>query len=152
MTKTRRLLALCACLSWLSAASSPAAGQESPEAPADLEEVLTRLEERVSGMQTLRTDFIQRKYLAVLEQPLVLKGTIFMQKPDLFSWVVREPLRYSMVIRGEVVHQWDEDSGRVEKISLSKNPVFKMAIQQLRDWLSGAYRSMLGEYRVTVLA
>jgi outer membrane lipoprotein-sorting protein len=56
-----------------------------------------------------------------------------------------------MVIRGEVVHQWDEDTQRVEKTSLSKNPVFKMAIQQLRDWLSGAYRSMLGEYRVTIL-
>ena len=126
-------------------------GEENQEAAADLEEILERLEDRVSGIQTLRADFVQQKYLAVLEEPLVLKGTISMQKPDLFSWVVREPLRYSMVIRGEAVQQWDEDTRRVEEISLSKNPVFKMAIQQLRDWLSGAYKSMLGEYQVTVL-
>jgi outer membrane lipoprotein-sorting protein len=125
--------------------------EESPEAATDLEEILERLEDRVSGIQTLRADFVQQKYLAVLEEPLVLKGTISMQKPDLFSWVVREPLRYSMVIRGGAVHQWDEDTQRVERISLSKNPVFKMAIQQLRDWLSGAYKAMLGEYHVTVL-
>jgi outer membrane lipoprotein-sorting protein len=127
------------------------AGDRSPGTAADLEEVLSRLEERVSGIQTLRADFVQEKFLAVFDEPLLLKGTILMQKPDLFSWIVREPLRYSMVIQGEVVRQWDEDTRRVEKLSLSKNPVFKMAIQQLRDWLSGAYKSMLGQYRVTVL-
>jgi hypothetical protein len=75
-----------------------------------------------------------------------------MQKPDRFAWIVREPLRYSMVIRGEVAHQWDEDTRRVEKIPLSKNPVFKTAMRQLQNWLSGAYGSMIGEYEVRVLA
>ena len=151
MTKTQRLMSLCLC-AVLTLASSPAvASDQSPVVAADLEEVLSRLEERVSGIQTLKADFVQEKFLAVLDEPLLLKGTIFMQKPDLFSWIVREPLRYSMVIQGEVVRQWDEDTRRVEKISLSKNPVFKMAIQQLRDWLSGAYKSMLGQYEVKVL-
>jgi outer membrane lipoprotein-sorting protein len=134
----------------LASASSTASGQSPGDAP-DLEEVLSRLEKRVSGIETLKADFVQQKFLAVLDRPLVLKGTILMQKPDLFSWTVREPLKYSMVIRGEAVQQWDEDTRRVEKISLSKNPVFKMAIQQMRDWLSGAYRSMLGQYEVTVI-
>lgn len=102
-------------------------------------------------MQTLKADFVQEKRLAVLEEPLVLKGSILMQKPDRFSWMVREPIRYSMVIHGELVEQWDEDTQRVERISLSENPVFRVAIQQMRDWLSGAYESMLGEYEVSVL-
>ena len=151
MTKTQSWIGLCLCAVSILASSASKAGDRSPGATVDLEEVLSRLEERVSGIQTLRADFVQEKFLAVLEEPLLLKGTIFMQKPDLFSWIVREPLRYSMVIQGEVVRQWDEDTRRVEKISLSKNPVFKMAIQQLRDWLSGAYKSMLGQYEVTVL-
>jgi outer membrane lipoprotein-sorting protein len=151
MTKMRRMLALSLCLSWLFGSPSPAADEVAPHPSADLDQILARLEEGVSGMHTLKTDFIQRKYLAVLKRPLVLKGTICMEKPDLFSWIVREPLRYSLVVRGDVIHQWDEDTQRVEKISLAKNPVFKMAIQQLRDWLSGAYRSMLGEYSVTVV-
>ncbi len=105
----------------------------------------------MSGVETLTADFSQEKHLVVLEGPLVLTGTVLMQTPDRFSWIVREPLRYSMVIRGEVVHQWDEDTQRIQKMSLSKNPVFKMAIRQLRDWLSGAYGSMLGDYEVTIL-
>ena len=104
----------------------------------------------MSAVQTLKSGFVQEKRLAILEQPLVLKGTIFMEKPALFAWHVREPVRYSMVIRDEVVRQWDEDTQRVQTISLSKNPGFKIAIRQMRGWFSGAYRSMLGEYEVTV--
>jgi outer membrane lipoprotein-sorting protein len=144
-------MTLCLCALLILASPPSLASDESADEAADLEEVLERLEDRVSGIQTLKADFEQQKFLAVLDQPLVLRGTIFMEKPDLFSWIVREPLRYSMVIDGEVVRQWDEDTQRVEKISLSKNPVFKMAIQQLRDWLSGSYKSMLGQYEVTVL-
>jgi len=142
---------LCLCVVLiLAGASSTASGQSAGDAP-DLEEILSRLEARVSGIETLKADFVQQKFLAILDRPLVLKGTILMQKPDLFSWTVREPLRYSMVIRGEIVEQWDEDTRRVERMSLSKNPVFKMAIQQMRDWLSGAYKSMLGQYEVRVI-
>lgn len=151
MTKQRTFLVLCLCLSWISASPSPAVGEQDPDASSSAREVLARLESRASTMQTLKADFVQEKRLAVLEEPLVLKGSILMQKPDRFSWMVREPIRYSMVIHGELVEQWDEDTQRVERISLSENPVFRVAIQQMRDWLSGAYESMLGEYEVSVL-
>jgi len=145
------LCALCLCLYWIPVSLASAENDRDRDAPSDVAEVLARLEERASGMQTLKADFLQEKHLALLDQPLVLKGTIFMQKPDLFCWMVKEPLRYTLVIEGEDVRQWDEDTRRVEKISLSKNPVFKTAIQQLKDWLSGAYTSMVGEYQVAVL-
>ena len=142
---------LCLRIALILASFTVAASAASPDDAADLEGVISQLEERVSGIETLRAEFVEQKSLAVLDRPLVLKGTILMQKPDLFSWKVREPFRYSMVIRGEVVEQWDEDTRRVDRISLSGNPIFKMAIQQMRDWLSGTYRSMLGQYRVTVI-
>ena len=145
------LLIIALCLYWISASADPRAIEQAPDAPSNVEEVLARLEEKVSAMQTLKADFIQEKKLAVLDRPLVLKGTIFMQKPDLFAWHVTEPLRYSMVIREEIIRQWDEDTDQVEEISLSKNPAFKMAIAQMRGWFSGAYESMLGEYEVTVV-
>jgi outer membrane lipoprotein-sorting protein len=151
MTKRLAFRVLCLCLFWIPASPASAGSETAPEALSDVREVLLRLEDRVSGVQTLTADFIQEKHLVVLDEPLVLRGTIFMQTPDHFAWIVREPLRYSMVIRGEVVHQWDEDTQRIQKMSLSKNPVFKTAIRQMRDWLSGAYGSMLGEYDVTIL-
>jgi outer membrane lipoprotein-sorting protein len=152
MREKGTLLMLVLCLGWVCADSAPAAGQGGPATAANVEEALARLEERMSAVQTLKARFVQQKHLAVLEQPLVLEGEIYMQKPALFAWHVREPLRYSMVVRDEVVRQWDEDTQRVETISLSRNPAFKLAIRQMRGWFSGAYRSMLAEYEVTVLS
>jgi outer membrane lipoprotein-sorting protein len=151
MRLDRILLILVLCLCWRTADSEPPADERAVAAPANVEAVLARLEERMSAVQTLKSGFVQEKRLAILEQPLVLKGTIFMEKPGRFAWHVREPVRYSMVIRDEVVRQWDEDTQRVQTVSLSKNPGFKMAIRQMRGWFSGAYRSMLGEYEVTVV-
>ncbi len=151
MKRVGTSLSLALCLFGLSASAEPPTNEGPPPVSANIEDVLARLEERMSVMQTLRTDFTQEKHLAVLDRPLVLKGTVFMQKPGLFAWHVREPLRYSMVIRGEIVRQWDEDSDRVQEMSLSKNPAFRMAIRQMRDWFSGAYRSMLGEYEVALV-
>ena len=145
------LLTIALCLHSTSASADSPALEQAPDGPSKIEEVLARLEGKVSPVQTLKADFVQEKKLAVLDRPLVLKGTLFMQKPDLFAWHVREPLRYSMVIRGEIIRQWDEDTDQVEELSLSKNPAFKMAIGQMRSWFSGEYKSMLGEYEVTVV-
>jgi len=150
MTKRRALLFLLL-VCWISRATASTAGENVPDPLPEPRELLARLEERAAELQTLKADFIQEKHLAILERPLVLKGTLFMQKPDHFAWIVREPLGYSMVIRGDVAHQWSEDTQQVDKISLSENPHFQMAIRQMRDWLSGAYQSILGDYTASVL-
>jgi outer membrane lipoprotein-sorting protein len=144
-------LALCLCFVAVSAHADPRTDERVPGASLNADEVLARLEKKVSVVRTLQADFIQEKHLAVLDEPLILKGTIFMQKPSLFAWHVREPLRYSVVIQGETARQWDEDTEQVQKMSLSENPALKMAMGQMRDWFSGAYRSMLGEYEVAVV-
>ncbi len=142
------------CFLWLSAASmlradEPDSGLRSGQRA---DKVLSRLEDSASSISTLETRFIQEKHLLVFEQPLILKGQIFIKKPSLFAWHVSEPLEYSMVTDGETLRQWDEDTNRVQKISLSKNPAFSLAIRQMKDWLSGSYKSMLAEYEVVLLS
>jgi len=151
MTKRRALLFLFLLICWIASGAASTESESVPDPLAEPRELLARLEERAAELRTLKADFVQEKHLAVLDRPLVLKGTLLMQKPDHFSWIVREPLGYAMVIRGDVVHQWNEDTGQVDKISLSENPHFQMAIRQLRDWLSGSYRSILGDYAVSVV-
>ena len=145
-----RLLLGLLCLFWVST-HVQASGNEQDSGTTDkLDSVLSRIEDKVSRMETLRAEFVQEKHLAILDRPIVLTGLLFMEKPDLFAWHVEHPLRYSMVIEGEVLRQWDEDTDQVHKISLGKNPAFKMVIQQMRDWFSGSYRPMLAEYTVSV--
>lgn len=117
----------------------------------DLYEILHRLEDKTSEIRTLKTEFVQEKELSVFKEKIILKGIIFLQKPELFAWHIIEPLSYSMVIKGDILSQWDENTKKTQKISLSKNPAFQVAISQMKDWFSGKYTSMTEEYKIVIL-
>lgn len=117
----------------------------------DLYEVLHRLENKTSEIRTLKTEFVQEKELAVFKEKIILKGMIFLQKPELFAWHIIEPLCYSMVIKGDILSQWDENTKKTQTISLSKNPAFQVAISQMKDWFSGKYTSMTENYNIIIL-
>lgn len=145
------MLMLYICMLGIDGYAEPLVNEESQPTASDIREVLGRLEEKMSRMQTLKTGFIQEKDLAIFNQKVVLKGTIFLQNPSLFAWHVKEPVRYSLVIKGDVLRQWDEDTNRVQQVSLEKNPAFQSVIGQMRKWFSGTYTSMLKEHDVTIL-
>ncbi|MDO9464136.1 MAG: outer membrane lipoprotein carrier protein LolA [bacterium] len=116
-----------------------------------VEDVLSKLEEKMSDIKTLKTGFVQEKKLAIFDREIILKGKIFLKKPDLFAWHTEEPTRYSMIIRDDVILQWDEDIDQVQKVSMKDNPAFQTVVGQMRKWLSGIYMPLLEEYNITVL-
>jgi outer membrane lipoprotein-sorting protein len=118
---------------------------------ANLNSVLGRLEKKMSGIKTLKTGFVQEKELAVFKQKIILKGTVYIEKPARLAWHVSEPMKYTMVISQNMIIQWDEDTNKVQKISLSGNPAFEAAIGQMRQWFSGIYTPLLKEYEIILL-
>jgi len=116
-----------------------------------VEDVLSRLERKMSEIKTLKTGFVQEKKLAIFNRKIILKGRIFLKKPDLFAWHTEKPTRYSMIIRDDVILQWDEDIDQIQKVSMKDNPAFQTVVRQMRKWLSGIYMSLLEEYSVIIL-
>lgn len=116
-----------------------------------LDKVLSRLENKMAGIKTLKTGFIQEKELAVFNNKVVLKGTVYIEKPYRLAWHVNQPLKYIMVMSEDTISQWDEDTNKVQKISLSKNPAFEAVIGQMREWFSGTYTRLMKEYNVILL-
>jgi outer membrane lipoprotein-sorting protein len=112
------------------------------------EATLVRLEKNLSGISTVQTLFTQEKDLAVFQQKLVLKGRIVIQNPDRLAWNVDEPLRYTMVIAGNRVSQWDEDANQVQQMSLSANPVLQAVTDQLTKFFSGRYSALTAMFDV----
>jgi len=127
-------------------------GLYADDAAVEMDTILTALQERMSTVKTIQTDFIQEKNLAIFKQKLILKGKIFIQKPGMLSWQVFTPMRYSLVITGSNISQWDQDSNQLQSVSLAKNPSFQVAIQQMQNWFSGTYKSMQGDYRISLIS
>lgn len=114
------------------------------------EEVMAFLEASLSKVKTIQADFVQTKTMAMFKQKLVIKGRIAVQNPDRIAWHADEPVRYSFVIDGAKLSQWDEDTDKVQTLSLDKDPAFKAAFQQMTAWFSGQYSKLLENYTVEV--
>jgi outer membrane lipoprotein-sorting protein len=135
------------CFLCLFASSTLTAGDEA----ADITEMLRRLGENVSAFKSLKTNFVQEKDLAIFQNKIIMKGRIYLQKPNRMAWHVDEPVKYSVVITDKSIRQWDEDTNRVQEIGLSGNPVFQNVLNQLTVWFSGDYFSLLKDYNVRIL-
>jgi outer membrane lipoprotein carrier protein len=116
----------------------------------ELNAVLNRLESRMAEIRTVKTGFVQEKELAVFKQKVVLKGSVYIEKPSRLAWLVERPVKYRMIMSGDSITQWDEDTDRVQKISLAKNPAFEAAIGQMKVWFSGNYVPLMKDYEISL--
>ncbi len=118
----------------------------------EIDGVLTRLEHNMSEINSISSGFVQEKDLALFKNRLVIKGFVYLKKPDLLAWYVTEPLRYKVVIKGDTIAQWDEETNKTQKISIKKNPALQTVFEQMNKWFSGTYGSMTNEYRIMLLS
>ncbi len=130
--------------------TQPLCAETNPQAELDL--ILTGLQERMSLVKTIQTDFVQEKTLSLFNQKVHLKGKIFIQKPGMLAWKVSSPMRYALVINGTDISQWDQDTDQIQSVALARNPSFQVAIQQMQNWFSGSYKSMQGEYYINLIS
>ena len=135
-------LALCLLPRTGTAAAEEGVKGGSPE-QADLSAFLNALGKKVSDFKTLKTEFIQEKEMAMFKEKIVLKGRIYIRKPNELAWHVDSPLRYSVLITDKFIRQWDEDTNQVQEMSLAKNPIFQNVLKQLTVWFSGEYGTLL---------
>lgn len=119
--------------------------------PDDLSAFLQGIGKKASNFKTLKTEFTQEKKMVMFKEKLVMKGRIFLEKPNKIAWHVDSPLRYSVLITDKIIRQWDEDTNKVQEISLAKNPIFQNVLGQLTVWFSGEYGSLLDTNDVRVV-
>jgi len=153
-----RSLLVCSVFFMFCLIAGPAAGEQSGEAPAksekqqsEIAEMLRAIGKKVSDFKSLKTEFAQEKELAMFKNKILLRGRIYLQKPNKLAWHVDKPVRYSVVITDKTIRQWDEDTNKVQEISLAKNMIFNNVVNQLTVWFSGDYGSLTDDNEVRIV-
>ncbi len=147
----RAVIAILVCIFLCTPAAGAEQGRGGASQPSDLSAFLRELGRKASSFRTLKTDFSQEKKMAMFREKLVMKGRIYLQKPNRVAWHVDSPVRYSVLITDKLIRQWDEDTNRVQEISLARNPIFQNVLSQLTVWFSGEYGSLLDVNDVRLL-
>ena len=117
---------------------------------ADVKDTLLGLEIKMAGIKTIETRFIQEKKLAMFKHKIILEGMLFLEKPNHLAWHVQKPVRYSTIIYGDIVRQWDEETDQIHTITLINNPVLGTVIEQMKMWFLGAYVDLQNDYNVII--
>ncbi len=118
----------------------------------DVPALLRTIGSHVSAFKTLKTDFVQEKDLAMFKHRLTIKGRIYLQKPNKVAWHVDSPIRYGVLMTDKFIRQWDEESGKVQEVSLVGNPILKNVLNQLNVWFTGDFAALTEDNDVRVLS
>lgn len=110
---------------------------------------LAQLGATMGRLRTVQTAFVQEKTLRVLARPMEIRGKVYLAQPDRFAWHVAGPIRYTLLLQGSTVRQWDAESGSETRLSLDASPALRMATDQMRQWFSGDYDRLRSAYRIT---
>jgi len=124
------------------ASSQPESKTTETGVKADASDPASRLL-NISNFKTLRTKFVQTKHLKAFKKPMVLNGELCLDRVGKrFAWHVEKPLRYSCVIAGGKLSQWDEDSDKTVSLPLSKYPMLEMLSGAMTAFASGDAKAL----------
>ena len=118
----------------------------SPEA-----KFMARVEQQLGQIKTLQVDFEQQRTLKLLKHKAIFTGKIFMQAPGKLAWHVYQPIRYSCIINGDTMTQWDADSNEVTTINAKKIGALQLVIRQLQYWFAGDFAALNSDFKSKVI-
>jgi len=116
-----------------------------------VKQCLISIEDKMSDVSTIQTKFVQKKDLALFNQQIVIKGSLYLEKPSVIAWHIDSPLKQTIILNNTIIKQWDEDTNKVQKISLAKDTSFSVAAEQIKVWVCGSYLSLADEYDIQII-
>ncbi len=120
---------LCACVLAVVPLSFSQAGSST-----DVE--LAALMRKLSAVRAASGKFTERKYLSILNEPLVLEGMVHYRAPDYVKKEYDDPDSESYEVRGDRLTIEFSD-GRRRDLSIDEHPVLRAFVESYRGTLAG---------------
>ena len=118
----------------------------------DLDQVLAQLARAAEGIESLTSDFVQEKYLAVFQEALRSSGRFYYQKPDRLRWELRSPVVTGFSLNGNSGRRWRGDEAGSESFDIRQDPVMKVVAEQLLAWARPDFAWLQAHYRLRLVA
>ena len=97
---------------------------------------LAALMQRLSTVRTAGGKFTERKYLSILNEPLILEGTVHYRAPDYLKKEYDDPDSESYEVRGDNLTIEFPD-GQRRDLSIDEHPVLRAFVESYRGTLAG---------------
>jgi len=96
---------------------------------------MKRLEENARSIKSIESNFEQVKHLEIFSDDVLSKGTFYYQATDKIAMIYYSPVKYGMVISGDILKT--DSNGKISTISLSSNKMMKELQKMISACMTG---------------
>lgn len=111
-------------------------------------EVLRKINATASALKTMQCDFVQTKYLKMLNDKLVSKGRMYYQQSDKLRWEYTSPYAYTFVLNGQKVKL--TKGQRSDVIDVNQSKVFREIARIMMNTVTGKSLASGKDFRVSI--
>lgn len=96
---------------------------------------ITELMHLLATVERSEARFIETKHMALLEQPLVLTGTLSYERPHKLEKLVTSPYRERLAVQGDQLTV--ETKGKSKTLPLDRQPMLRAFVESIRATRAG---------------
>lgn len=137
MMKRYLLICVLSLLSFISMAQAP---QQS--------EIINQINEASVQMQSLECDFVQTKFLSILDDTMVSEGKMYYQQANKLRWEYVSPYTYTFILNDNQVLL--KNDNRADVIDVNQNKIFKEIARMMMNSIVGTCLSDEKSFKTSV--
>lgn len=100
-------------------------------------QIAEKISRNSSQLQTLECDFVQTKYLKILNNKMVSRGKMYYQQPDKLRWEYQSPYSYILIMSQNKV--LIKNNTRTDVIDINQNKMFKEIGRLMMNSIVGGF-------------
>ncbi|MBQ8863349.1 MAG: outer membrane lipoprotein carrier protein LolA [Rikenellaceae bacterium] len=100
-------------------------------------QIAEKISRNSSQLQTLECDFVQTKYLKILNNKMVSRGKMYYQQPDKLRWEYQSPYSYILIMNQNKV--LIKNNTRTDVIDINQNKMFKEIGRLMMNSIVGGF-------------
>jgi outer membrane lipoprotein carrier protein len=94
-----------------------------------------------TGIKSVSSDFIQRKYIKMLARPVYAEGSFKFQIPDSLRWEYKSPDKSIIINSGGVIRRYGFSDGKFREDKGGSIQAMQFVFQEIAKWLKGDFNS-----------
>lgn len=114
----------------------------------ELESLLDQTEKKFGKIQSLWTDFVQEKHLAIFTEVVKAKGRCIFQSPGMVRFEITEPFQSVLIVKGNAVTKYEFLEGKWQKLHTGGQQLILMVIEHITSWIQGRFREKNDIYEI----
>jgi outer membrane lipoprotein carrier protein len=99
----------------------------------------TSIPEAFRKINSVKAEFLQKRHLQILKDPLLSEGRLFFDASGFLRWEYRKPLRSVMLQKGDALQLFYFSEGRWKPEMIQAVEARRMVLAEIQQWFQGRF-------------